>query len=100
MVTIFFEDVKVPLTNLLGSEEGQGFYQLMKQLPWERLAIGIGALGNIDFALEETIKYVKDRPGHDLRYAINSNKIKDELNWKAKTKLNDIVEKMYLEEYF
>jgi len=64
---LFFEDVKVPLTNLLGSEEGQGFYQLMKQLPWERLAIGIGALGNIDFALEETIKYVKDRKAFDKR---------------------------------
>ena len=39
----------------------------MKQLPWERLAIGIGALGNIDFALEETIKYVKDRKAFNQR---------------------------------
>lgn len=30
---LFYQDVKVSLTNLLGSEEGQGFYQLMKQLP-------------------------------------------------------------------
>tara|TARA_Y100000816_G_scaffold97947_1_gene68215 strand:+ start:2890 stop:3915 length:1026 start_codon:yes stop_codon:yes gene_type:complete len=30
------------------------------------------------------IKFVKDRPGHDVRYAINSNKIKKQLNWKAK----------------
>lgn len=58
---LFFEDVKVPLTNLLGSEEGQGFYQLMKQLPWERLVIAITALGAIDFALGETIKYVQER---------------------------------------
>ncbi len=28
------------------------------------------------------IVYVKDRPGHDLRYALNSNKIRQELNWK------------------
>ena len=39
------------------------------------------------------IKYVKDRPGHDLRYAINSNKIKDELNWKAKTSFQNGLEK-------
>ena len=29
------------------------------------------------------IKYVKDRPGHDVRYALNSKKIKKKLNWKA-----------------
>ena len=31
------------------------------------------------------IKFVKDRPGHDFRYALNSNKIKKELKWKPKT---------------
>ena len=31
------------------------------------------------------IKFVKDRPGHDLRYALNSNKIKKEIKWKPKT---------------
>ena len=31
------------------------------------------------------IKFVKDRPGHDFRYALNSNKIKRELKWKPKT---------------
>ena len=64
---LFFEDVKVPQTNLLGAEEGQGFYQLMKQLPWERLVIGITALGNIDFALQETIAYVQDRKAFGQR---------------------------------
>ena len=33
------------------------------------------------------IKYVTDRPGHDLRYAINSDKLKDNLNWKTKIDL-------------
>ena len=32
------------------------------------------------------INFVKDRPGHDLRYAINSNKIIRTLGWKPKTK--------------
>ena len=40
---LFFEDVEVPVTNLLG-EEGQGFYYLMRQLAQERLNIGISAV--------------------------------------------------------
>ncbi|SPF78717.1 Acyl-CoA dehydrogenase [Aliiroseovarius pelagivivens] len=64
---LFYEDVKVPLTNLLGSEEGQGFYQLMRQLPWERLLIAIQALGAIDFALEQTIAYTQDRKAFGQR---------------------------------
>ncbi len=31
---------------------------------------------------EKLITYVKDRPGHDLRYAIDSSKLQDELGWK------------------
>ena len=34
------------------------------------------------------VKFVKDRPGHDVRYALNSNKIKKELKWKASTKID------------
>ncbi len=41
------------------------------------------------------IKYVSDRPGHDLRYAINSNKLKKSLNWKTSTKLNDGILKTF-----
>ena len=57
----------MPQTNLLGTEEGQGFYQLMQQLPWERLSIGITALGAMDCALEETIRYVQERKAFDRR---------------------------------
>ncbi|MBO9450767.1 acyl-CoA dehydrogenase family protein [Tropicibacter sp. R16_0] len=64
---LFFEDVKVPMTNLIGPEEGQGFYQLMKQLPWERLTIGIMALGAIDFAIAETVKYTQERKAFGQR---------------------------------
>jgi len=58
---LFFDDMLVPEGNILGLEPGQGFYQLMNQLPWERLAIGIGALGHMDFALTQTLEYVKER---------------------------------------
>ena len=39
---------------------------------------------NIKIGKKTKIKYVKDRPGHDFRYALNSNKIKEKLNWKSK----------------
>ena len=41
------------------------------------------------------IKFVKDRPGHDLRYAINSNKLRKELKWNPKTKINNGLEKTF-----
>ena len=58
---LFFNDVKVPADNLLGSEEGKGFYQLMGQLPQERLNIAVQGIATIERALELTIQYVKDR---------------------------------------
>lgn len=64
---LFFEDVKVPLTNLLGHEEGQGFYQLMKQLPWERLTIGVTAIGFMDYIIGETVAYTQQRKAFKQR---------------------------------
>ncbi|WP_082407201.1 acyl-CoA dehydrogenase family protein [Mesorhizobium sp. 1M-11] len=58
---LFFNDVRVPTANLLGHEEGQGFVQLMQQLPQERLLIGAQAIGMIERALAITVDYVKDR---------------------------------------
>ncbi|MBO9397767.1 acyl-CoA dehydrogenase family protein [Shimia sp. R9_2] len=62
-----FQDVRVPLTNLLGPEEGQGFIQLMKQLPWERLILGYMALGASQCALDHTLAYVKERKAFGQR---------------------------------
>jgi alkylation response protein AidB-like acyl-CoA dehydrogenase len=58
---LFFDAVRVPSTNLLGNEEGQGFVQLMQQLPQERLIIAVIAAAAIEAALEETIRYTKQR---------------------------------------
>jgi long-chain-acyl-CoA dehydrogenase len=57
---LFFEDVRVPVDNLIG-EEGRGFYYLMQQLPQERLVIAIGALAACEAALEWTVNYCKGR---------------------------------------
>lgn len=58
---LFFDDVKIPTENLLGPEEGQGFIQLMQQLPQERQQIAVIAMAAIERALELTIDYVKER---------------------------------------
>ena len=45
------------------------------------------------------IKFIKDRPGHDIRYALNSNKIKKELGWYPKTNFSKGI-KLTLDWYF
>ncbi|WP_427969846.1 acyl-CoA dehydrogenase family protein [Altererythrobacter sp.] len=58
---LFFDDVFVPAENVLGGEEGRGFYQLMGELPQERLVIAVGAMKTIEQALDSTVEYVKQR---------------------------------------
>src|SRR5690606_38684924 len=58
---LFFEDVRVPVDALLGGKEGQGFYQLMSDLPYERTSIGVGAVGAMEGAYEATLQYVRER---------------------------------------
>ena len=45
--------------------------------------------------LKSKIKFVKDRPGHDIRYALNSNKIKNEFNWQPKIKFSKGIRKTF-----
>jgi acyl-CoA dehydrogenase len=58
---LFFDNVEIPPENILGGQEGQGFYQMMKQLPQERLIIGCGAVGAMEGAVQRTIDYCNDR---------------------------------------
>lgn len=58
---LFFENVRVPVANLLGDEEGQGFFQLMNNLPQERLSIAVAAVAAAETVLEETIEYCRNR---------------------------------------
>ncbi|MBK7058999.1 MAG: acyl-CoA dehydrogenase family protein [Rubrivivax sp.] len=58
---LFFDDVRVPAANLLGGHEGQGFIQLMEQLPQERLIIALQGVAAMERALDETLAYVKQR---------------------------------------
>ncbi|HWM57935.1 MAG TPA: acyl-CoA dehydrogenase family protein [Pseudonocardia sp.] len=56
-----FTDTPVPVTNLLGPDEGQGFTQLVTNLPQERLSIAIAGVAAARTALEQTLGYVKER---------------------------------------
>ncbi len=56
-----FTDCTVPLANLLGEQEGQGFYQLMKELPYERAMVAINAVAVMERALSLTVDYVRER---------------------------------------
>jgi acyl-CoA dehydrogenase len=57
---LFFDDVRVPVGNLLG-EEGKGFGYMMQELPTERLYIGVYAATRLERLLEQTLEYVKER---------------------------------------
>ncbi len=57
---LFFDDVRVPMTNLLG-EEGKGFIYLMQELAWERMQVAIMGIAAAEAALEQTIAYTKER---------------------------------------
>ncbi len=58
---LFFDDVRVPVENIIGGQEGQGFFQLMSQLGRERLMIGLQSVAAMESAVRLTTEYVKTR---------------------------------------
>ena len=64
---LFFDEVRVKASALIGPEDGKGFYQLMDQLPQERLLIALYAMGRIERALAVTIDFVKNRTAFGQR---------------------------------
>ena len=57
---LYFEEVTLPRENILG-HSGQGFSQLMDELPQERLSIAVTAISAAEAALDWTISYTKER---------------------------------------
>ena len=57
---LFFDNVRVPVSNLLG-EEGKGFVYMMQELPQERLYIAVGQAIQLERLLDITVEYVKER---------------------------------------
>ena len=58
---LFFDGVRVPVENLIGEKEGNGFVQLMSQLPYERLLLAVPAAAVIERAVELTVEYTRQR---------------------------------------
>ncbi|MFL6089662.1 MAG: acyl-CoA dehydrogenase family protein [Aeromicrobium sp.] len=58
---LFFDNVRIPTANLLGTEEGQGFIQLMSQLPQERLIVAVSCVAAMELCLDQTLEYVHTR---------------------------------------
>ncbi|MDB5969680.1 MAG: acyl-CoA dehydrogenase [Hydrocarboniphaga sp.] len=58
---LFFDDCEVPADSLLGGIEGQGFYQMMKDLTYERALSGVNNAAVIEHAFRVTRDYVKER---------------------------------------
>lgn len=85
---LFFQDVRVPATQLLG-EEGAGFFYLMNQLPQERLSIAISAQGAAQRAFDLAVEYTKDRPAfggklfdlQNTRFVLAGLKAKIQAGW-------------------
>ncbi len=58
---LFFDNARIPAANLLGGEEGKGMYQLMSDLPYERILIGVCGVAAMEGALAATLRYTKER---------------------------------------
>ncbi len=72
----------------IGSNKNQTNLEISKKL------INVADKNNI-LGKNVKIKFVKDRPGHDIRYALNSTKLKKELKWKPKTSLGEGIKKTF-----
>jgi acyl-CoA dehydrogenase len=58
---MFFDECRVPVDCLLGSAEGQGFVQLMRDLPYERTLLALGGVAAMEYALALTVEYTRSR---------------------------------------
>lgn len=104
---VFVEDHNEAVWNILNKGRTGEKYNIGGENEWENIKllnklIEIIAvqLGKDIEEIKKTITFVKDRPGHDLRYAIDCSKIKKELGWKQRHSFEDGLEltvKWYLD---
>ena len=83
---------KIYIKGKNGQTYNIGTKQDFKNIDLIKKIISIAKKNNC-YSNKSKITYIKDRPGHDLRYALNSNKIKNKLKWKPKVKINEGLEK-------
>jgi len=75
------------LLALLNGKSGES-YNISANNEIDNLTI-VKKILNIMNKSENLIEFVEDRPGHDLRYSLDSTKISEQLEWKVKTSFED-----------
>ena len=73
----------------IGESYNVGSNKNMKNLDLIKSLLRIMKKKGIRIGNKVKIKFVKDRPGHDFRYALNSKKISRKIKWKSKTNINE-----------
>ena len=76
------------LKGKLGESYNIGSGQNFKNIDIAKILLKIAKRKSLKIGKKVKIKYVKDRPGHDFRYAINKSKVFKEIKWKSKISLN------------
>jgi dTDP-glucose 4,6-dehydratase len=81
--------VKIALKGKIGENYNIGSGYKMKNIEIMRKIISIFSEINNNKKYEPKFLFVKDRPGHDVRYSLDSSKIRKSLNWKCKINFNE-----------
>ena len=87
--------LKIFLRGKIGKNYNIGTGIRVKNIELIKNILNIAKKNKIVLGRRNKIKFVKDRPGHDKRYAINSTRIKRELNWRHKTSLSQGLNKTF-----
>ena len=72
-----------------GQSYNVGTNESLKNIDLIRKILKICKKKKINIGKNSKVQFVKDRPGHDFRYSLNSSKIKKKLNWKKKVNIDD-----------
>ena len=96
---IYVEDHCEALIKVFKSGKVGEFYNIGSNYNLDNLSVVKNLLSiarkKIKLGKNVKIKFVKDRPGHDMRYAINSSKIKKDLKWKPNTNFVEGLKKTF-----
>ena len=87
--------LKIFLKGKIGKNYNIGTGKRLKNLEIVKNIFNIAKKNKIKFSNKNNVKYVKDRPGHDERYAVNSSRIRKELKWRQKTSLTEGLNKTF-----
>ena len=97
---IYVDDHCEALIKVLKKGKKGEFYNIGSNINLNNIEISNSLLKiakkTINVGNKVKIKFVKDRPGHDIRYALNSNKIKKKIGWKPKTKFVEGIKNTFI----